>query len=277
MGHDPRDANSLAHSWPSMEEAARRGVQDGSLRGKKVGVIRQLSGDGMQAGVKTRFEETVRILAENGAEIVEIDLPELEYAVAAYYLILPAEASSNLAKFDSVRFGMRVTPDSGPVTSESVLSATRAEGFGLEVKRRIIFGTYVLSAGHYDRLFRNALRARTLVIHAFERAFENVDVIISPTTPYTAAEIGHPDTDPMHEYLADATTIPASLAGIPGMSVPVGVDEENGLPVGVQILAPAMEDARMFATAAALEQLVTDRAGQPFWQGIPALSGKAHS
>lgn len=275
IGTDARDANSLRHDWPSMAAAARTGATAETIRGKRIGVIRQLTGGVIQDGVAERFQRALELLEAQGAEIVDIDLPELAYAVAAYYLILPAEASSNLAKFDSVRFGLKVLPDRGPATSEAVMSATRTAGFGEEVKRRIILGTHVLSAGSYDKLFRNALRARTLVIRAFERAFESVDVMVSPSTPFTAQEIGKPDTDPMHAYLADATTIPASLAGIPAISVPVGVTQEDGLPVGVQVLAPAMEDARAFEAAAALEQLITARDGRPFWTTIPMLNGKA--
>lgn len=275
VGTDPRDANSLDRDWQSMAQATREGAESGSLAGQRVGVITQLQGEGTQPGVREQFDRTISLLTNAGATVVEVDLPELEHAVAAYYLIMSAEASSNLAKFDAVRFGVRVTPENGPATSDSVMTASRTAGFGAEVKRRIILGTYVLSAGHYDRLFRNALKARTRVIRAFERAFGEVDLLIAPTSPFTAKLLGQQQSDPLSTYLADATTIPASLAGLPGISVPVGLAAEDGLPVGVQLLAPTTEDARVFTAAAALESLVTDRDGAPFWSTVPTLTGKA--
>ena len=278
VGHDRHDSTSLVHEWPSMADAARDGVNPESLKGLRVGVVNQLMLDGVQPGVKARFEESLALLTAQGAEIVEIDAPHFEYAVAAYYLILPSEASSNLAKYDSVRFGLRVEPDGGG-TIESVMSASREAGFGAEVKRRIILGTYALSAGYYDAYYGSAQKVRTLVQRDFANAFDKVDVIASPTAPTTAWKIGAHAGDPMQDYLNDATTIPANLAGIPGLSLPVGTAAEDGLPVGLQLMAPAFEDARLYRAAAAIESLIADRDGRPFWAQAPALTsaGKARA
>ena len=277
-GHDRHDSTSLEHAWPSMAEAARGGVDPATLKGLRVGVVKQLMIDGVQPGVKARFEETLTMLAAQGAEIVEIDAPHFEYAVAAYYLILPSEASSNLAKYDSVRFGLRVTPDGGG-TVESVMSATREAGFGAEVKRRIILGTYALSAGYYDAYYGSAQKVRTLIQRDFANAFAQVDVIVSPTAPTTAWQLGSHGGDPLQDYLNDATTIPVNLAGIPGLSLPIGTAAEDGLPVGLQLMAPAFEDARLYRAAAAVETLIAERDGAPFWAQAPsfasASTGKA--
>ncbi|MFC5338551.1 Asp-tRNA(Asn)/Glu-tRNA(Gln) amidotransferase subunit GatA [Leucobacter denitrificans] len=275
-GHDPHDSTSLAHEWPSMVAAARGGANPESLRGLRVGVVKQLMLDGVQPGVKARFEETLALMSEQGAEIIEIDAPHFEYAVAAYYLILPSEASSNLAKYDSVRFGLRVEPEGGG-TIEGVMSATREAGFGAEVKRRIILGTYALSAGYYDAYYGSAQKVRTLIQRDFASAFAQVDVIASPTAPTTAWQLGAHRGNPMQDYLNDATTIPANLAGIPGLSLPVGTAAEDGLPVGLQLMAPAFEDARLYRAGAAIETLVTERDGTPFWAQAPSLTaaGKA--
>lgn len=253
-----------------MVTAAHQGRDLGTLRGFKVGVVKQLMLDGVQAGVKQRFEEALQMLTAAGAEIVEIDAPHFEYAVAAYYLILPAEASSNLAKYDSVRFGLRVTPESTP-TVEHVMSATREVGFGAEVKRRIILGTYALSAGYYDAYYGSAQKVRTLIQQDFANAFAQVDIIVSPTAPTTAWKLGSHSGDTMLDYLNDATTIPANLAGIPGMSLPIGTASEDNLPVGLQILAPAFEDARLYRAGSAIEQLITERDGMPFYLQSPAM------
>lgn len=270
-GHDHHDSTSLDFAWPSMAAAAREGASGGALSGLRVGVVKQLMLDGVQPGVKARFEEALAMLTAQGAEIVEIDAPHFEYAVAAYYLILPAEASSNLAKYDSVRFGMRVTPQGGG-TVENVMSATRAAGFGAEVKRRIILGTYALSAGYYDAYYGSAQKVRTLIQRDFASAFDQVDVIASPTAPTTAWKLGEHGADPMQDYLNDATTIPANLAGIPGLSLPIGTAAEDGLPVGLQLMAPAFEDARLYRAGAAIERLIEERDGTPFWAQAPSLA-----
>ncbi len=249
-GYDKHDSTSLPESLGSMVEAA----ESGSLKGVRVGVIKELNGEGFQPGVKARFNESLELMVKAGAEIVEVSCPSFEYAIAAYYLILPAEASSNLAKFDSVRFGMRVTPEGNP-TIERVMAATREAGFGPEVKRRIILGTYALSSGYYDAYYGSAQKVRTLIQRDFDAAFEKADVLVSPTAPTTAFKFGEKLEDPLAMYLNDIATIPANLAGTPGISVPNGLADEDRLPSGIQLLAPAREDKRLYAIGAALEAL----------------------
>ena len=248
-GHDERDSTSLPEGLGSMVSAAK----NGSLAGVKVGVIKELSGEGFQAGVSARFNESLELLKAAGAEIVEVSCPSFQYAIAAYYLILPAEASSNLAKFDSVRFGMRVTPDGNP-TIERVMAATREAGFGPEVKRRIILGTYALSSGYYDDYYGSAQKVRTLIQRDFDAAFKVADVLVSPTAPTTAFKLGEKMEDPLAMYLNDIATIPANLAGIPGMSLPNGLADEDQLPSSIQLLAPAREDKRLYEVGAVLEK-----------------------
>lgn len=274
VGYDVHEATSVNRDWESMAEAAREGVSGGNVKGLRVGIVREFQSDLVQPGVRDSVEAAVRLLEANGADIVELEMPELRYAAAAYMVLQPAEASSNLAKFDSVRFGLRVEPHQG-ANHEEVMSATRAAGFGHVAKRRLLLGTHTLSAGHYDRLYVQAMRARTLVIQAFERVFADVDVIVSPTSPVTAWEIGGNAGSQETELLADTLTVPANLAGIPGISLPVGVAQEDGLPVGAQILAPVFADATLYRVGAVLEQLIADRDGAPFWHSIPALNGKA--
>lgn len=271
-GFDRHDSTSIPDVWPSFADAARRGARGESLNGLRVGVITELDTDGIQAGVRARFHETLRALEEQGAELVEVSLPHIDYAVAAYYLILTAEASSNLAKFDSVRFGLRVTPPGTP-TVEDVMAATREAGFGDEVKRRIILGTYALSAGYYDAYYGSAQKVRTLVQRDFDAAFARTDVVVSPTAPTTAWELGAKLDDPLAMWLSDITTIPVNLAGIPGMSIPIGVADEDGLPVGLQIMAPAREDARVYEVGAAIEALLDATRGAPFSTLTPDYAG----
>lgn len=266
-GHDPHDQTSIPDPWPSMAEAVRRA----DVSGLRIGVVRELDTDGFQSGVRQRFHEALELLAANGAEIVEVGAPNFEYAIAAYYLILPAEASSNLAKFDSVRFGLRVVPEGGG-TVEEVMAATREAGFGPEVKRRIILGTYALSAGYYDAYYGSAQKVRTLVQRDFDAAFAKVDVLATPTAPTTAFRLGEKLDDPLAMYLNDVATIPANLAGVPGISVPAGLAPEDGLPVGIQFLAPAREDARLYNVGGALEALLVDRWGGPLLDRAPDLS-----
>ncbi|RWZ51936.1 Asp-tRNA(Asn)/Glu-tRNA(Gln) amidotransferase subunit GatA [Labedella phragmitis] len=272
-GHDPLDSTSLRDEWPSMAAAARDGASAGSFAGLRVGVVSQFTGEGFQAGVRRRYEEALSLLESNGAELVEVSAPHFEYAIAAYYLILPAEASSNLAKFDSVRFGMRVTPPGGG-TVEQVMSATREAGFGPEVKRRIILGTYALSAGYYDAYYGSAQKVRTLIQRDFENAFESVDLLVSPSAPTTAFKLGEKLDDPLAMYLNDITTIPANLAGVPAMSVPIGLAPEDGLPVGIQFMAPVREDARLYRAGATLEALLLERWGHGLLAEAPELGGK---
>ena len=251
-GHDPMDSTSLPDPVPSVVEAAR----SGDVAGLRIGVLPALvegeAAAGFSEGVLQRYREALEHLASAGAEIVEVDCPHFRYAVAAYYLILPSEASSNLARYDAMRYGLRVTPPGTP-DAEQVMAATRDAGFGPEVKRRIILGTFALSSGYYDAFYGQAQKVRTLIARDFEAAFEKVDVIVSPTTSLTPFEIGERIDDPMAMYLLDALTIPANLAGLPGLSMPSGVSESTGLPVGVQILAPARADERLYRAASALE------------------------
>lgn len=270
-GHDANDATSLTDAWPSFAAAAREGATGAVLKGLKVGVVRELPDAGFQAGVASSFRQALAAMEAQGAEIVDISMPHVEYGVAAYYLILPAEASSNLAKFDSVRFGLRVTP-SGSATVEDVMAATREAGFGDEVKRRIILGTYALSAGYYDAYYGSAQKVRTLIQQDFANAFAQVDVIATPTAPTTAFRLGEQLEDPLQMYLNDVTTIPANLAGIPGISLPSGLAEEDGLPVGIQFLAPAREDARLYRVGAAVEAILEDQWGGALLDRAPLLT-----
>ncbi|MEP7332051.1 MAG: Asp-tRNA(Asn)/Glu-tRNA(Gln) amidotransferase subunit GatA [Terracoccus sp.] len=267
-GHDPMDSTSIDAPVPAVVEAARRA----DVKGLRIGVVKELGGEGYQAGVRSRFEESVQLLVDLGAEVVEVSCPNFEYALAAYYLILPSEASSNLAKFDAMRYGLRVLPEGVDAPSaEQVMAATRDAGFGPEVKRRIILGTYALSSGYYDAYYGSAQKVRTLIASDFAAAFGQVDVLVSPTAPTTAFKLGDKLDDPMAMYLNDIATIPANLAGLPGMSLPSGLAEEDGLPVGFQILAPAMQDDRLYAVGAALEGALTDRWGGPILNGVPDL------
>ncbi|GAA3740678.1 Asp-tRNA(Asn)/Glu-tRNA(Gln) amidotransferase subunit GatA [Leifsonia bigeumensis] len=269
-GHDPHDSTSLADAWPSFADAARAGAASGSLKGVRVGVVKELGGEGFQAGVSARFAEALEVMAAAGAEIVEVSAPSFSYAIAAYYLILPAEASSNLAKFDSVRFGLRVNPTGGG-TVEEVMAATREAGFGPEVKRRIILGTYALSAGYYDAYYGSAQKVRTLIQRDFDAAFEKVDVLVSPAAPTTAFRLGEKLEDPLAMYLNDVTTIPANLAGVPGMGLPMGLAPEDGLPTGIQLMAPAREDARIYTVGATLEALLEQSWGHTLMSQAPKL------
>jgi aspartyl-tRNA(Asn)/glutamyl-tRNA(Gln) amidotransferase subunit A len=294
-GHDPMDSTSLTDPlepvpWERPGESgapgspadlaslvrAARGSGDGQsgddLSGVRVGVVRELTGSAYQAGVSRRFTEALDLLAGAGAEVVEVSCPNFEHALAAYYLILPSEASSNLARFDAMRYGLRVTPTDGDVTAERVMAATRAQGLGDEVVRRIILGTFALSSGYYDAYYGSAQKVRTLVQRDFTAAFERCDVLLSPTAPTTAFRIGEKISDPMAMYLNDIATIPANLAGVPGMSLPSGLAPEDGLPVGVQLLAPPRGDARLYRVGGVLERLLLQRWGSPLLDRAPELS-----
>ena len=225
--------------------------------------------------MENRFRESLELLRSAGAEIVEVSCPNFGYALGAYYLIMPSEASSNLAKFDGVRFGTRTLPTEGPLTIERVMGATRAAGFGEEVKRRIILGTYALSAGYYDAYYGSAQKVRTLIQRDFAAAFEQVDVLISPTSPTTAFKLGEKLDDPLAMYLNDVATIPANLAGVPGLTLPGGLADEDGLPVGIQLLAPAREDARLYRVGAVLESLLEAQWGGPLLDQAPELEQTA--
>jgi aspartyl-tRNA(Asn)/glutamyl-tRNA(Gln) amidotransferase subunit A len=274
-GHDPLDSTSIDQPLPSLVDAARRGAA-GDLAGLRVGVITELSGDGWQPGVMTRFQESVDLLVKAGAEVVEVSCPTFVHALATYYLILPAEASSNLAKFDAMRYGLRVWPEGRPdASAEEVMRATRDAGFGDEVKRRIILGTYALSSGYYDAYYGQAQKVRTLIARDFAAAFDQVDVLVSPTAPTTAFKLGEKLDDPISMYLNDLATIPANLAGVPGISIPSGLADEDGLPAGFQILAPALADDRLYRVGAALEAALAEQWGGPLLDRAPELNGDA--
>ncbi|NYF57381.1 Asp-tRNA(Asn)/Glu-tRNA(Gln) amidotransferase subunit GatA [Micromonospora purpureochromogenes] len=251
-GHDPRDSTSIPAPVPDVVAAAKLGAT-GDLTGVKLGIVTELTGEGAEPGVMAAFRESVDTLAKLGAEIVEVSCPHFRYALPAYYLIAPSECSSNLARFDGVRFGLRVGDD-GNRSLEEVMSLTREAGFGAEVKRRIMIGTYALSSGYYDAYYGQAQKVRTLITRDFTAAFERVDALISPTTPFVAFPIGARTSDPYQMYLADLFTIPTNLYGGPGISVPCGLSD--GLPVGLQVMAPTMADDRMYRVAAALESVV---------------------
>ncbi|MEH1053852.1 Asp-tRNA(Asn)/Glu-tRNA(Gln) amidotransferase subunit GatA [Micromonospora sp. CPCC 206171] len=251
-GHDPRDSTSIPAPVPDVVAAAKLGAT-GDLTGVKLGIVTEFTGEGAEPGVLAAFRESADTLAKLGAEIVEVSCPHFAYALPAYYLIAPSECSSNLARFDGVRFGLRVGDD-GNRSLEEVMSLTREAGFGAEVKRRIMIGTYALSSGYYDAYYGQAQKVRTLITRDFNAAFERVDALISPTTPFVAFPIGARTSDPYQMYLADLFTIPTNLYGGPGISVPCGLSD--GLPVGLQVMAPTMADDRMYRVAAALESVV---------------------
>jgi aspartyl-tRNA(Asn)/glutamyl-tRNA(Gln) amidotransferase subunit A len=275
-GHDPRDSTSIDQPLPSFVEAARLGAS-GDMSGVRIGVVTELGGEGYQPGVLARFQESLDLLVEAGAEVTEVSCPNFVHALAAYYLILPAEASSNLAKFDAMRYGLRVMPDGVESPSaEEVMRATRDAGFGDEVKRRIILGTYALSSGYYDAYYGQAQKVRTLIKRDFDAAFEQADVLVSPTAPTTAFRLGEKLDDPLAMYLNDLATIPANLAGVPGISVPSGLADEDGLPAGFQILAPALADDRLYRVGAALETLLEKKWGGPLLAQAPSLDKLDH-
>jgi aspartyl-tRNA(Asn)/glutamyl-tRNA(Gln) amidotransferase subunit A len=251
-GHDPRDSTSIPAPVPPVVAAARQGAA-GDLTGVRLGLVKEFAGEGAEPGVAAAVREAVEALVKLGAEVVEVSCPHFAYALPAYYLIAPSECSSNLARFDGVRYGLRVGDD-GTRSLEEVMMLTREAGFGPEVKRRIILGTYALSAGYYDAYYGQAQKVRTLIARDFAAAFALVDVLVSPTTPFVAFPLGARTADPYQMYLADLYTIPANLYGGPAISVPCGLSE--GLPVGLQVMAPTMADDRMYRVAAALESAI---------------------
>ncbi|MER8183827.1 Asp-tRNA(Asn)/Glu-tRNA(Gln) amidotransferase subunit GatA [Kitasatospora sp. NPDC094015] len=265
-GHDPLDSTSIDAPVPAVVAAAK--MRD--VRGMRIGVVKEFAGEGYQAGVMQRFDESVELLRELGAEVVEVSCPSFTLALPAYYLIAPSEASSNLARFDAMRYGLRVGDD-GTRSAEEVTALTREAGFGDEVKRRIILGTYALSSGYYDAYYGSAQKVRTLISRDFDAAFAGVDVLVSPTTPTTAFAIGERADDPMAMYLADLCTIPSNLAGNAAMSLPCGLAPEDNLPVGLQIIAPAMADDRLYRVGGAVEAALNDKWGHPLLEEAPAL------
>jgi aspartyl-tRNA(Asn)/glutamyl-tRNA(Gln) amidotransferase subunit A len=245
-GHDPYDSTSIPREAPDLLS----GIDDG-IAGMRIGIVKEFqTTEGLQPGVKTRIDESYRRLEGLGAKLEEVSLPSFEFGISAYYLIAPAEASSNLARYDGVRYGLRVPGENIVETT----SRTRAEGFGDEVKRRIMLGTYALSAGYYDAYYGKAQKVRTLIINDFERAYQDVDLIVCPTSPTTAFRLGERTADPLAMYLSDIFTAPVNLAGNCGVSVPCGLSDDDGLPVGLQIIGKALDEATMFRAAHAFEQ-----------------------
>jgi aspartyl-tRNA(Asn)/glutamyl-tRNA(Gln) amidotransferase subunit A len=243
-GHDPLDATSIPEPFPHISRALDRGVD-----GLRVGLVSELTeADGIEVEVSDRVREAAAALEKAGAVVEEVSVPSTMYGLSAYYLIAPAEASSNLARYDGVRYGLRVDAD----TTGDMYDRTRTAGLGAEVKRRIMLGTYALSAGYYDAFYGKAQRVRTLILRDFEAAYERIDVLLSPTSPCTAFPLGAKSADPLTMYLNDVCTIPSNLAGHPAISVPFGVGADQ-LPVGVQVLAPALGEEVMFRVAAAIE------------------------
>ena len=253
-GHDPRDATSYAGNYPDLLEALERGVD-----GLAVGVVSELAGEGYEPRVESAVVEMVGRLESEGARVVEVSLPSFDIALSAYYLIAPAEASANLARFDGVRYGHRASG----ATTEEMMSRTRAEGFGPEVIRRILLGTYALSAGYYDAFYGQAQKVRSAIQHDFAAAYEKVDVLVSPTSPTVAFPAGARTADPLAMYLSDICTVPSNLAGHPAVSVPIGLDD-GGLPIGFQVMAPALAEDVMFGVAAQVERLAA-------FDGVPRL------
>ncbi len=266
-GHDPLDSTSIDQPVPPVVEAARRA----DVRGMRIGVVRELGGEGYAPGVEQRFREAVEVLREAGAEIVEVSCPHFVYALPTYYLIMPAEVSSNLARYDGMRYGLR-SGDDGSASVEQVMNRTRGEGFGEEAKRRIILGTYALSSGYYDAYYGSAQKVRTLISRDFEAAFAQCEVLVSPATPTTAFKLGERIDDPLAMYMADLCTIPSNLAGNASASFPCGLAPEDGLPVGFQVMAPPMADDRLYRVGAALERALTARWGGPLLDRAPDLT-----
>ncbi|NPA95183.1 MAG: Asp-tRNA(Asn)/Glu-tRNA(Gln) amidotransferase subunit GatA [Thermodesulfobacteria bacterium] len=244
-GHDQRDSTSLPMSVPAFSKACTQG-----MKGMKVGVPKEYFIEGLQKDVETAIQGALKAMEDMGAEIVDISLPHTEYAIATYYIIATAEASSNLSRYDGVKYGFRAENFSNLM---EMYKETRAQGFGMEVKRRIMLGTYCLSAGYYDAFYKKASQVRTLIIEDFKNAFKKCDVIAAPVAPTTAFKIGEKVHDPLQMYLSDIFTIPVNLAGIPGMSVPCGFDSE-GLPVGMQIMAAHLQEETLFKAAYSLEK-----------------------
>ncbi|MBB1516258.1 Asp-tRNA(Asn)/Glu-tRNA(Gln) amidotransferase subunit GatA [Tessaracoccus sp. MC1679] len=256
-GYDPHDSASINQPVGDLAGAATAA----DLTGVRVGVVKELGGEGYEQGVLDRFAEAVDLLREAGAEVVEVSCPAFSYALPAYYLIQPAELSSNLARFDGMRYGLRVGDD-GTRGAEEVMNISRDAGFGKEAKRRIIIGTYALSAGYYDAYYGSAQRVRTLIQQDFDKAFEACDVLVSPTTPTVAFKIGERMADPMSMYMADLCTIPSNMAGNASASFPAGLSDD-GLPVGLQVMAPPMEDARLYRVGGVLERALEAQWGAP--------------
>ena len=268
-GYDPLDSTSINSPVPDVVSAAR--TKD--VKGMKIGVVKEFAGEGYAPGILRRFNEAVELLAGAGAEVTEISCPHFPLALGAYYLIMPSEVSSNMARFDAMRYGLRIGDD-GKNSAEQVMKLTRGAGLGLEVKRRIILGTYALSAGYYDAYYGSAQKVRTLIIQDFNHAFDKVDVLMSPSTPTTAFKVGEQINDLMAMYRADLCTVPANLAGNSAISIPAGLTEEDGMPVGVQVIAPPMCDDRIYRVGSGLETLLEEKWGGPLLAQLAKEDGR---
>ena len=247
-GHDPKDSTSSKLAVPDFEKALL-----GDIKGKKIGIPKEYRPDGMDPEILAMWDKGIALLKDAGAQVVDISLPHTKYALATYYIIAPAECSSNLARYDGVRYGLRVLPEGGNLNA--MYEATRAAGFGAEVKRRIMIGTYVLSAGYYDAYYKKAQRVRFLIAQDFKKAFEQVDAILTPTAPSAAFGFDYKPSDPVEMYLNDVFTVPTSLAGLPGISIPGGLSKD-GLPLGLQLIGKAFDEAGVLNIAYALEQAI---------------------
>lgn len=245
-GFDPKDATSLDLLVPAWEAGLSP-----DMKGKRIGIPKEYRVDGMPAEIEALWQQGIEWMRDAGAEIVEVSLPHTKYALPAYYIVAPAEASSNLARYDGVRFGQRELPEGANL--QDMYAATRAAGFGDEVKRRILIGTYVLSAGFYDAYYTQAQKVRTLIAQDFEKAWEVCDLLLTPTAPSAAFALGEKQADPLAMYLNDVFTVPASLAGLPAMSVPGGLDGA-GLPLGLQVIGKPLDEQGVLNAGLAIEQ-----------------------
>ena len=256
-GHDPKDSTSIDRPVPDYEQALQGGV-----RGMKIGVPKEYRIDGMSAEIAALWEKGMAWLKEGGATLVDVSLPHTKHALPAYYIVAPAEASSNLARYDGVRFGLRV-PGKDMI---ELYENTRKEGFGAEVRRRILIGTYVLSAGYYDAYYLKAQKVRSLIARDFAQTFERVDALLTPATPTPAFALGAKTVDPVEMYLNDVFTVTVNLAGLPGIVVPAGLSAD-GLPLGLQLIGRAFDEERLFRIAQALEDAAAFRARpEPWWR-----------
>ncbi len=254
-GHDAKDTTSIDAPVPDYEAALT-----GDIRGLKVGIPKEYRVDGMPAEIEDLWTSGIEWLKSAGAEIVDVSLPHTKYALPAYYIVAPAEASSNLARYDGVRYGLRVEGDD----IIDMYEKTRAEGFGEEVKRRILIGTYVLSAGYYDAYYLKAQKVRTLIAQDFTKAFEEVDVLLTPSTPGPAFGIGERSNDPLSMYLNDIFTVTVNMAGLPGISVPAGVSSE-GTPLGLQLIGKAFDEATLLKVGQIIEQAAGELPDPASW------------
>jgi aspartyl-tRNA(Asn)/glutamyl-tRNA(Gln) amidotransferase subunit A len=254
-GHDPKDSTSLDVEVPDFASFVGK-----SVKGLRIGVPKEYRADGMPAEIETLWEKGVAWLKDAGCEIVEVSLPHTKYALPAYYIVAPAEASSNLARYDGMRYGLRADAKS----LIDVYEMTRAQGFGEEVKRRIMIGTYVLSAGYYDAYYLKALKVRRRIADDFEQAFQKVDALLTPTAPSAAFGLGENASDPVAMYLNDVFTVPVNLAGLPGLSIPAGLDAQ-GLPLGLQLIGRPLDEATLFSLAGAAEKAADFKAKPDRW------------